>query len=170
MTSKLASLIEESKALKAKIGSVIKDSFAEFFSSHPEVKSVKWDQYSRYFNDGDACPFRVREFFLKLDEGAVADDVRKVLETGQAGDDEGDIAVLLSVSPDPEVRNYHDYARKAGVQYRPFTSAESALVEDFGNLQKACQEVEDVMESMFGNHVEVTATKDGFSVAECDHD
>ena len=44
--------------------------FGEFFSAAPEVKTVVWEQYTPYFNDGDPCVFRVYDpsFSSKLPE------------------------------------------------------------------------------------------------------
>ena len=32
-----------------------------FFAKYPDIKAVGWTQYTPYFNDGDACVFRVGE-------------------------------------------------------------------------------------------------------------
>lgn len=33
----------------------------DFFKLVPQVKQVRWDQYTPYFNDGDSCTFSVNE-------------------------------------------------------------------------------------------------------------
>lgn len=32
----------------------------------PEVEAVRWEQYTPYFNDGDACEFRIYDASVKL--------------------------------------------------------------------------------------------------------
>src|SRR5579885_1140821 len=43
-----------------------------------------------------------------------------------------------------------------------------AIGEDFGTLEDTVPE--DVMEKVFGDHVRITATREGFEVREFDHD
>lgn len=35
-----------------------KDGIKSVFDAHPKMKSVKWRQYTPYFNDGEPCTFR----------------------------------------------------------------------------------------------------------------
>ncbi len=39
--------------------SALKLAFTEFFTAHPEVHALRWQQYTPYFNDGDTCEFSV---------------------------------------------------------------------------------------------------------------
>ncbi len=39
--------------------SICRELFKEFFDKHPDVESIKWHQYTPYFNDGDVCEFGV---------------------------------------------------------------------------------------------------------------
>jgi len=39
----------------------LKEVFNEFWNSNPEIKVVTWTQYAPYFNDGDACVFRIND-------------------------------------------------------------------------------------------------------------
>lgn len=54
-------LIEEKG--KILLGALIKNIFA----AHVEIKAVAWDQYTPYFNDGDACEFGVYERQFELE-------------------------------------------------------------------------------------------------------
>lgn len=49
---------------------VIKELFLAFFDESPEVKAIKWTQYTPHFNDGEPCTFNVYgpEFALTDDE------------------------------------------------------------------------------------------------------
>ncbi len=178
--NKLSTLIEETKALKAKMQNegkaALKEAFSEFFAAHPEAKAIVWTQYAPYFNDGEACVFGVREFELKLDAGKVADDVRKALEAS-AEDREGDedyhhgddnqSNAVRAVAKDKKTRGYYS---AEGVTPRPLTDAERSLLDDFDALAEGCREIEDVLELTFGNHVKVVATRKGFKVSEYEHD
>ena len=61
--------------IKKKMAEAIKDAtaparmalladFKAVFDKHPDVKSIKWKQYTPYFNDGDACTFSVHEAYV----------------------------------------------------------------------------------------------------------
>lgn len=62
--------IEEFLAIKKQYEDAIKtegcklfaDLLLVFFDTHPEVTKIGWTQYTPYFNDGDACYFRVGNF------------------------------------------------------------------------------------------------------------
>ncbi len=51
----------------------------ELFNVYPEVRAVRWTQYTPYFNDGDPCVFNVHDISLLIDG----------LESQFKGDDEG---------------------------------------------------------------------------------
>jgi hypothetical protein len=38
--------------------------FKQIFDAYPSVKKVGWTQYTPYFNDGDACVFRVNDLYV----------------------------------------------------------------------------------------------------------
>lgn len=40
----------------------LKETFKEVFDEFPELKSIRWTQYTPYWCDGGACFFRVNEF------------------------------------------------------------------------------------------------------------
>lgn len=53
-------------ALRRDGEAALKASFVEFFAAYPEVEAIKWQQYTPYFNDGEACCFGVCEPEIKL--------------------------------------------------------------------------------------------------------
>ena len=63
--SKLNDIIEKyseaKNAFQTEAPGLLKEEFKEFFKKVPEVKVIKWAQYTPYFNDGDACIFGVNE-------------------------------------------------------------------------------------------------------------
>jgi len=44
--------------MKEKVKEYLVDHFKPLFEKYPQVKALKWTQYTPYFNDGDACTFR----------------------------------------------------------------------------------------------------------------
>lgn len=127
---------------------LFKDVTKEFFELNPSVKAIVWTQYSPYFNDGDECVFGVNcATFTNDEDGEIS-----------WGEYDGDKEGIWTYGDDC----YSD---------------DSPLPEDFN--PSACDafdrmlqssEMEDVMEAMFGNHVKVIATREGFDVQDFDHD
>lgn len=63
--------IQELKALQTELknkmktegASAIATAINEVFEKHPEIKAIGWQQYTPYFNDGDACVFGMHGFY-----------------------------------------------------------------------------------------------------------
>jgi len=120
----------------------LKTVFLEMFQSCPEVLAVRWSQYTPYFNDGDPCVFMALDFRYEL-AGAVAP------KYGSDGDDD-------------EPKSYELYSLRNNDAFRSL----SARLKRF---EKESRDQE-VMRSVFGDHVRVTATRLGFEVEEYEHD
>ena len=50
---------EYDEAIRRDGEKAFKEFLKEWFEKNPEVYGVKWRQYTPYFNDGDACVFRL---------------------------------------------------------------------------------------------------------------
>lgn len=175
MNTRLQAVIEKVKELRKVMQDqgkeAVKDAFAEFFQNHPEAKAIVWVQYTPYFNDGDACEFSVRELELKANTELLSEDVSKFIENHGDSYSHGDdclIQALQMVSEESVWKN--ERRAELGVTRRDLTVAEQSLVDDFDSLQEAANLMDEVFELVFGDHVEVTATRDGFDVVEYDHD
>jgi hypothetical protein len=118
----------------------VKELFKEFFDANPKAAAVSWRQYTPYFNDGDPCYFRVGEMSLHLH----ADEDEE--EDEDYDPDQGYDAYSLSLSEDPELKK---------------------LGEGFDILVDIPEEV---LEYVFGDHVTITATAEGFEISEYNHD
>lgn len=108
----------------------------------PNVESVKWTQYTPYFNDGEPCVFGVhgsRVRFADMPENA-----------GDYGD--GFVGEW----------DFYGDKDKVSVNRRK-------LVLDFDNILGNGKHYV-LLGSKFGDHAEVTATKDKFVVESYDHD
>jgi hypothetical protein len=63
----------EAFANKAK--EILQRAFAEYFDKHgAEVASLRWSQYTPYFNDGEACVFGVNDIRIVLADTPESDD------------------------------------------------------------------------------------------------
>lgn len=134
----------------------LKNGFKEFFKQVPEVKTVHWVQYTPYFNDGDPCVFRVCDASFSNVE-----DVSRLTSYEEIEDQqEGEFNIEVCGS-------YKNHIKYCG-------SCE--LSEDSYNICKELNdiltspEMEDVMENLFGDHVRVIATAEGFDTEDYDHD
>lgn len=69
-----------------KAAAAFKEFMADFFTANPDVKSVGWDQYQMYWNDGDPTSFSVY---------ADSDSVR-VNGVSEYGDEDTDDDLILA--------------------------------------------------------------------------
>ena len=129
----------------------VKELFKEFFDKYPKAETITWRQYTPYFNDGDPCYFSVHEMTLEMNEDE--EDGPEEGDEDEEDEDEDDDysdgeydSYSLSLSEDPDLKK---------------------MGEDFGALQDI---PDDVLEHVFGDHVRITATRDGFDVTEYSHD
>jgi hypothetical protein len=127
---------ELEKVFKAEGKSALKEAFKEVFDLHPCVKSIHWDQYQAYWNDGDSTHFSVYEFF-------------------------------------PEIAGYEDidddYELSEEIDKRG-TKDEKLAKDAVNALYDECSDMDEIMKSVFGDHVSIKATRKGFSVSACDHE
>ncbi len=117
--------------------------------AQPNVHSVRWTQYTPYFNDGDPCIFGVNGVLVKLLDG------------------------------DPEDGDYGDgyidgYAMRVyseGYKQKPSVKPEfESLYPVFNALEEQIEHFEDFFQESFGDHAKVTATSAGFEVEFYEHD
>lgn len=131
--------------IKSEGKDILRREFAAMFDAHPTVKAVRWRQYTPYFNDGDECIFSVHGPSMRLEESTARD-----------GEEE-----------DGYLNEYDNYVRKfvdgkfIGGPGKERYDAVNALVTGIP---------EDLMKAVFGDHAEITATRDGFEVEEYEHD
>lgn len=109
----------------------------------PGVDSIRWRQYTPYFNDGEPCEFSVGELMVKLD----------------GVDDGGDY----------DDGYYDSWSLGYYVKNGDLTVEIPKGLEDaMGKWASA--HFERVALKNFGDHATVTATKEGFSVEYYEHD
>ncbi len=140
--SKLREEMDQAKSLVRKHAKeATSGALQRFMADNPMVEKLRWHQYTPYFNDGDPCTFSVREVSILLNAASGAPEV-----------DEDDYELhewwLSSLKdPSPELKK---------------------IQEEF---QQLCGELdEDVCLVAFGDHAQITVTRDGVSVDEYSHD
>lgn len=120
---------ELDKKIKTEGEKAVKQFFADYFNTHPEVYGVKWEQYAPYFNDGSPCVFSLHAVFT--------------FKTKEAFEDE-------------KTSMYNNEGADESYDDEPRTSLE---------------QIEDILESIFGEHAKVAVTRTSIETEECcDHD
>ena len=135
------------EAFSTKGKSLLKVVVQRFFADFPEVKALQWEQYTPYFMDGDTCEFGVN------DVAFVSTDDEEILAEVSYGEYDGE---------DDDVIVYSQYGDEAN-------GALKAAIKTFNTFLHS-DEMEDVLKTMFGDHVRVTVTAKGFKVEEYDHE
>jgi hypothetical protein len=151
-------LLEQQRKLREEFQATAQELFKQttkqFFDQNPGVTAIHWTQYTPYFNDGDECVFRIGDiYFTNATPEQFEEDVTSW------GDYEGEDENVWS-----------EYAW--GFKYhkdRYYEGINIDQAEEFSKLVGS-SDMEEVMEAMFGDHVRVVATREGFDVREYDHD
>lgn len=118
--------------------------------SVPGVHAVRWEAYTPSWNDGEPCEYTVHDLAIKL---TPLED-----ESDDRGDYEDGFIDSWSISYGWERGEYSELTDDT------FKALEKALKE-WESLAK-----EEVCRQNFGDHAQITATVDGFSVDYYDHD
>lgn len=166
LQSRFEALIAEQQALRAKFQTeaqaMFKDTMKEFFDKNPGITALKWTQYTPYFNDGDACEFRINDVYFT---NAPADELENVSAWGEYEGEDETVWVASNIEYTLLSKYHEEEAAKI--------LAAGGVDEDSCSLidkMISSSEMEDIMWEMFGDHVQVTATRGGFDITECEHD
>lgn len=130
------------KQLRTDGEAALKAAFRDFFAKHPSVTGIQWAQYTPYWNDGDACVFSVNEPRIRLDVNSTEDED----EDEDEYLDSWDLAKLID---------------EDGELYKDFSQLASILQSDM---------MTSVLLHVFGDHAEITATRDSIEVDSYDHE
>lgn len=104
------------------------------------VAAVRWQQYTPYFNDGEACTFRVHDPEFKLTDEFVKSSGKDL------------------------VSDYDD------LWYDSWSISYNEMDACTGLSKFIQGIPEEVMEAAFGDHVEIEVSRTGFTVDEVSHD
>lgn len=119
----------------------LSEALQELFVEHPKLISIRWLQYTPYFNDGETCEFSVNNPYIKF--AGLSDE---------AGDD-GD-----------GFDSYSDWQDKQTPYPEGFKAADKAVSDIFKLIP------DELMLAVFNDHSQVTATREGFEVEEYEHE
>lgn len=123
----------------------------DFFKANPEITAVKWTQYTPYFNDGDACQFSLHGVYFQLTEEAAE---KLGLDAEGGGDYSDGFFSAWDIA-------YTDKGKKFG----------AALKAACGDVEGSLGDLEDLLETAFGDHMEIEVSADGkVEVNEYSHD
>jgi len=145
MFEELKKMNAEIEALKKQHLERSKGMFSEvankLFEKHTVLESFGWRQYTPYFNDGDECTFSAH-----------------TSEPNMNGMDSYDDELYCKVNS----QNWK------GEKYEQFDPALGAAYDD---VKEFLANVDDsVLRDLFGDHVQITVTKDGTEVDDYNHD
>lgn len=158
-------------SFQSKMNTTFGDIFSEFFTNFPEIKAVVWNQYTPYFNDGEACEFGVNDKYLVDTNSSVdLDDVYSAWSIDE------EFPSVYYGKPSKYIyedrNNYPEYEEQ-------ITRYEEASKDPrYELVQKGWEELNDVLSDIpeeiyldaFGDHAFVVATKAGIDVREYDHE
>lgn len=165
LQEKFDQLLSEQAELKRKFQEQAQEMFKgvtkEFFEKNPGVTAVVWTQYTPYFNDGETCVFRVNDPTFTN-----APDPENCRWGEYDGDEDG-VWATDNIS----------YVLTSGREY--YAETRDAILASGGVDIDSCEafhrminssEMEDIFLAMFGDHVQVVATREGFEVTDYEHD
>jgi hypothetical protein len=142
---------------------MFKEITKEFFEKNPGITGVVWTQYTPYFNDGDTCVFRVGEPTFT---NAPIDELSSISYGEYGGDTEG---VWAAESVGHVLTSTYEWYKETADLIKASGGVDAESCNLFAKA--VCSGLmEDVMKAMFGDHIKVIATRDGFDVDGYDHD
>lgn len=146
----------------------------------PNVLEFGWTQYTPYFNDGDICEFSVHSPWVRTVDDVDADDTYDL----EVSDTHPTLGFVSYVERELTPAEIEEERRRRMTVYRPnpYVSTytwdrverEAKYPETLKRAEKlsAIQRVEYEwgMKAAFGDHAQVTVTRDGIQVDEYSHD
>ena len=149
---------KEIAKLKAEAQTMASEAFDSFckqiFEKHPKVESFGWSQYTPYFNDGDTCTFSANTDYISIN-GEYVDDSKWINEK----------TVTDWGTWNRDLRIYEGRVEVPNLDYDPELSKGADEITEFlRNFDN------DFYITRFGDHAEITVSKDGVDVDEYEHD
>lgn len=152
MTQKVAQIEKE---YREKMQSIFDKCIKVFFDETPDIKCIHWTQYTPYWNDGEECYFSVNDICYDINrhDSNNDDDIDYSYE--------GDRFVVDSYKPDPE---------DVEEELKLYPNRDQAI-KNFKSIKTLIHSIpEDVMQTIFGDHVEVFIDRDGVRTEEYEHE
>ncbi len=152
MSNKLQKILKLKKQYKENVKEhgkeLVKELVAGLFVKDPNLQKIRWTQYTPYFNDGEACVFSAGspEFaFSKESEFYLSEEEQEDKDE----DDRGFVETW-------------DFYKNKELKEK-LKDLTKDFVESFNDMN-------DIFEEVFGDHVKVTVTRESVEVTEFQHD
>ena len=147
--------IRKLKSETLKISQSIFDDFrGHIFDKYSELESFGWTQYTPYFNDGEACIFYANTDYIYINNECAEDSNWYSKEN-----------VVSWGTWNSESRSYEGRVSEPNDNYnQELVDACGEIVDFLGNFDN------DFYLSKFGDHAEITVTKDSVDISDYDHD
>jgi hypothetical protein len=192
--------IEKAMAqMKSDSRSLVKRAAQELFQAAPEIDFVFWTQYTPYFNDGEPCSFSVNGIYYVL-VGEEEDCEGSYLYTQEDRDNAlKTLQTVTEYTKDPAAwlnklkieRNLSDHANLALYKPWPYTiqaaqsevdkietqrlkypSGDVTRISNAFNAFYTCMQMvpDEIMQSVFGDHVRVIISRNGLETEDYGHE
>lgn len=169
---------EARKQMTAAIREVLENGLVSLFDTYEFLGSIGWTQYTPYFNDGDTCVFgsTITEPSLNSVKDIEEDTTRN--EGYEHGED-------FSAHSEENIYGEYDrgarnYSKFPNPDYDPaYAECEHAVVAFLttlaGNEARSYHDTtpttfDSALMQIFGDHAQITITRDGIQVNEYHHD
>lgn len=142
------------KELNEKQAETFSHGVKKLFEKSEKLTSFSWNQYTPYFNDGDTCYFSVNTDYLVIN-GEHEDDANWINEK----------KVISWGTYNREKKAYEGRIEQDNPDYDKELAEAVDAVKRFLSIFD-----NDFYQSQFGDHVEVTVTKNGIQTDDYEHD
>lgn len=133
----------------------------------PHIEAIRWSQYTPYFQDGDPCEFGVNELEFKFSEELSGAGDRAANKTRLENYDDSDFYGFGEYSD-------NDLTKFLNERTDILNFKDIKLVEDVVNaiteIHETLSEMDDILKSVLGDHVQVTVTREGIETEEYEHE
>jgi hypothetical protein len=131
------------KEMRAQGRAAIEPVFKHFLEENPDIAAIRWEQYTPYFNDGEECHFRLRQFCLEFTDDFRSKHMNEDFDAQYAEEEKW-------------------YEGEAWYVSKESTYGQSVLAK-FKAFENQIRD-QSLFYAIFGDHVRVTATRNGLSV------
>jgi hypothetical protein len=135
--------------------------------ANPHIVAFRWNQYTPHFNDGDVCEFSVNDLEVQFDQviAGKGDVVAKETEDDE-DEDSGDWVQFGEYGDSMEE---YFTERKDVLNFEEIDKLESAVSSAY-EIHERLQGMDDALLQAFGDHTEVTVTRNGIETEEYEHE
>ena len=155
---------------KTEAESILKETFKYVFDKNPSITAIVWSQYTPYFNDGDSCEFNVNDvqFTNVKNLDNISNGSWPELDMDTDDEEYKDTFMIYGVKYYQDSNNHQgrwdsderDAVLKANLDFDSCDELSKMMCSSL---------MEDVALSLFGDHVMVVATREGFDIRDIDH-